>query len=186
MATGSFLKDEYPGCRAFVLGGGGLIKCLEESGVTLVDTEPDFVILGEGQDFTLKMVNNAADMIIGGARFIATNRDPSPRKPGCNNLGISATAAMIEEATGREAFVIGKPSPLMMRSASRYMELEPSETTIVGDTMETDIIGGLYMGFKTILVLSGIADKETLNHYAFKPSMVINSVDELTFPLEWW
>ncbi len=186
MATGSFLKDEFPGSKAFVLGGGGLVKCLEESDIKLVDTEPDFVILGEGQDFALKMVKQAVDMIIGGARFIATNRDPSPRKSGWNNLGIAATAAMIEEATGREAFVIGKPSPLMLRSASVYMGLQPADTTIVGDTMETDIIGGLYMGFKTILVLSGIAEKKTVNNYAFKPTKVISSVDELNFPLEWW
>ena len=186
MATGTFLEDQYPGCSAFVLGDGGLIKSLEHSGIKLVDKDAEFVILGEGQKFTLKMVNQAVDMILGGAKFIATNRDPSPRKAGWNNLGIAATAAMIEEATGREAFVIGKPSPVMMRSAAQYMGLEPENTTIVGDTMETDIVGGIYMGFKTILVLSGMADKESYKTYAYKPTMVANSVDEIDFPLEWW
>jgi NagD protein len=186
MATASFLKDQYPGCSAYVLGEGGLLTSLEKSGTVLVDNDPDFVILGEGHEFTLQMVHRAVDMILAGAKFIATNRDPSPRKAGWNNLGIAATAAMIEEASGREAFVIGKPSPVMMRSASAYMELTPSQITVIGDTMETDIKGGIYMGFKTILVLSGIADKENLANYAFKPNLVVDSVDEIQFPLKWW
>jgi NagD protein len=186
MATGTFLKDQYPGCSAYVLGQGGLLDSLTQSGVTLSDKNPDFVILGEGHEFTLNMVHSAVDMILAGARFIATNRDPSPRKAGWNNLGIAATAAMIEEATGIDAFVIGKPSPVMMRSASKYMGLEPSQTTIIGDTMETDIKGGIYMGFKTILVLSGIADQQNLIRYAYKPNLVVSSVNEITFPLKWW
>ncbi|MEO3407528.1 HAD-IIA family hydrolase [Mucilaginibacter sp. CAU 1740] len=186
MATAAFLKDEFPGCSAYVLGEGGLLKSLEHHGIRLVEERPDFVILGEGDDFDLKKVRTAIDMILDGARFIATNRDPTPRKPGWNNLGIAATAAMIEEGSGREAFVIGKPSPVMMRSASIYMGLKPEETTVIGDTMETDIIGGLYMGFKTILVLSGIADKEQVNRYAYKPSLVVDSVDQIKFPLTWW
>lgn len=186
MATGTFLKDQYPGCTAFVLGEGGLLDSLTQGGVKIVETNPDFVILGEGHEFTLQMVHSAVDMILAGARFIATNRDPSPRKAGWNNLGIAATAAMIEEATGIEAFVIGKPSPVMMRSASRYMGLEPSQTTIIGDTMETDIKGGIYMGFKTILVLSGMAEKQNMKQYAYKPNLMVNSVDKIALPLKWW
>jgi NagD protein len=98
-------------------------------------------------------------------RFIATNRHPSPRKAGWNNLGIAATAAMIEAATGIEAFVNDKPSPVMIRAASRYMQLEPSQTTIIGDTMQTDIKGAIYMVFNTILVLSGLTDKQNLLAY---------------------
>lgn len=186
MATATFLKDEFPGCSAYVLGEGGLLKSLAHAGIRLVNKKPDFVILGEGHEFDLKMVHQAVDMILDGARFVATNRDPTPRKKGWNNLGIAATAAMIEEGSGREAFVIGKPSPVMMRSASIYMGLKPEQTTVIGDTMETDIIGGLYMGFKTILVLSGIADKEQVNRYAYKPSLVVDSVDQIKFPLTWW
>ncbi len=186
MATGSYLKTEFPGCSAYVLGEGGLIKSLEGNDVKLVDQKADFVIVGEGQEFTLKMVHNAVDMILAGSKLIATNRDPSPRKSGWNNFGIAATIAMIEEATGREAFVIGKPSPIMMRSAGQYLGLEPANTTIVGDTMETDIIGGMYMGFKSILVLSGMAEKESYTTYAYKPSMVVESVKDIQFPLAWW
>jgi len=186
MATAAFLKDEFPDCSAFVLGEGGLLKSIDHAGIKVVEEKPDFVILGEGHEFDLNMVHKAVDMILAGARFIATNRDPTPRKEGWNNLGIAATAAMIEEGSGREAFVIGKPSPIMMRYASAYMNLKPAETTVVGDTMETDIKAGVYMGYKTILVLSGIAEKDKLNHYGYRPSLVVESADKIKFPLEWW
>jgi NagD protein len=186
MATATFLTEHYPGCTVHVLGEGGLLKSLKNAGIEIVDEKPDLVILGEGHEFSLDKVNAAVDMIINGARFIATNRDPSPRRAGWNNLGIAATAAMIEEATGRQPFVIGKPSPVMMRSAAAYMGLEPANVTVIGDTMETDIIGGIYMGFKSILVLSGIADEEQLTHYGYRPNLVVRSVNEIEFPLKWW
>jgi NagD protein len=176
MATGKFLGDQGPGGTAYVLGEGGLLTSLHENGITLVDSDPEFVVLGEGRNFTLEMVQRAVDMILGGAKFITT----------WNNLGIAATTAMIEEASGRKAFVTGKPSPVMMRSARKFLGLETAETTVVGDTMETDIQGGVQMGYKTILVLSGIAKKEDLSHYAFKPDMVVSSVEEIQFPLKWW
>ncbi|WP_316784574.1 HAD-IIA family hydrolase [Pedobacter frigiditerrae] len=186
MATAKFLSDQSPKSTAYVLGEGGLLSSLHEHGITLVNTDPEFVVLGEGRNFTLEMVQRAVDMILAGAKFITTNRDPSPKKPGWNNLGIAATTAMIEEATGRKAFVTGKPSPVMMRSARKFLGLETSETTVIGDTMETDIQGGVQMGYKTILVLSGISSKDILGHYAFKPDMIASSVDEIKFPLNWW
>ncbi|NOT75834.1 MAG: HAD-IIA family hydrolase [Cyclobacteriaceae bacterium] len=186
MATGKFLSTQIPNGTAYVLGEGGLLTSLHENGITLIDTDPDFVVLGEGRNFTLEMVQRAVDMILAGAKFITTNRDPSPKKKGWANLGIAATTAMIEEATGIEAFVIGKPSPVMMRYARKSLGLEAAETTIIGDTMETDIRGGVQMGYKTILVLSGITKKDHLSRYAFKPDMVVESVSEIKFPLPWW
>src|ERR1700761_7556907 len=179
MATATFLTEHYPDSSAHVLGEGGLLKSLKNAGIRLTDKKPDLVILGEGHQFSLDKVHEAVEMILGGARFIATNRDPSPRRSGWNNLGIAATAAMIEEASGREPFVIGKPSPVMMRSGAAYMGLRPEDITIIGDTMETDIIGGIYMGFKTILVLSGIADDEELKRYGYRPNLVVRSVREI-------
>jgi NagD protein len=132
------------------------------------------------------MVGKAVNMILEGAKLIATNRDPSPKKKGWDNLGIAATTAMIEEATGKKAFVIGKPSPVMMRAARKYIGLETAETTIIGDTMDTDIQGGVQMGYKTILVLSGVSRKENLNDYAFKPDMIVDSIDSIELPLKWW
>jgi 5'-nucleotidase len=186
MATGKFLSAQIPNGTAYVLGEGGLLTSLHQNGITLVDTDPDWVVLGEGRNFTLEMVQRGVDMILAGAKFITTNRDPSPKKKGWNNLGIAATTAMIEEATGKKAFVIGKPSPVMMRSARKELGLETAFTTVIGDTMDTDIQGGTLMGYKTILVLSGISKKEELIHYAFKPDMVVNSVNDVELPLPWW
>lgn len=186
MATASFLASQSPHGTVYVLGEGGLLSSLHHEGLTMVETEPDFVVLGEGRNFTLEMVQRAVDMILEGAKLIATNRDPSPKRKGWNNLGIAATAAMIEEATGKKAFVTGKPSPVMMRSARKFIGLETANTTVIGDTMETDIQGGVQMGYKTILVLSGVSKKEELNDYAFNPDMIVESIGELTLPLPWW
>jgi len=186
MATASFLASQAPHGTVYVLGEGGLLTSLTENGLTMVDSEPDFVVIGEGRNFTLEMVGKAVNMILEGAKLISTNRDPSPKKKGWDNLGIAATTAMIEEATGKKAFVIGKPSPVMMRSARKYIGLETAETTIIGDTMDTDIQGGVQMGYKTILVLSGVSRKEDLNNYAFKPDMIVESINEIELPLKWW
>jgi len=179
MATAWFLSFMKPNGSAYVLGEGGLITSLAQKGYTLVNSNPDFVVVGEGRNFTLEMVNQAVDMILSGSKFIATNLDPSPKKKGWANLGIKAIVAMIEEATGKEAFSVGKPSPVMMRSARKYLGLEAKETIIIGDTMNTDILGGVQLGYTTILTLSGVSNEQTLNDYPFQPDIVINSVAEL-------
>lgn len=179
MATAWFLSFMNPKGTAYVLGEGGLITSLHQQGYTLVNQSPDFVVVGEGRNFTLEMVNNAVDMILSGSKFIATNLDPSPKKKGWSNLGIKAVVAMIEEATGKKAFSVGKPSPVMMRSARKTLGLEARETIIIGDTMDTDILGGVQLGYTTILTLSGVSRENVLDDYAFKPDMVIKSVAEL-------
>jgi NagD protein len=186
MATGKFLASQNPNGTAYVLGEGGLLSSLHDHGITMVDTDPEFVVLGEGRNFTLEMVQRAVDMLLAGAKFITTNRDPSPKQKGWNNLGIAATTAMIEEAAGVEAFVVGKPSPVMMRSARKALGLETAETTVIGDTMGTDIQGGVQMGYKTILVLSGITKPEDFKKYAYKPDLIVNSVNDIQLPLSWW
>jgi NagD protein len=183
MATGKFIAGQMPGGSAYVLGEGGLLSSLHDHGLTLVETEPDFVVLGEGRNFTLEMVQRAVDMILAGAKFITTNRDPSPKKKGWNNLGIAATTAMIEEATGTKAFVIGKPGPVMMRSARKFIGLETADTIVIGDTMQTDIRGGVQMGYKTILVLTGVSGKEDLARFAFKPDVVVDSIMDISLPV---
>lgn len=185
MATGKFIASQRPNGSAYVLGEGGLLTSLHENGLTLVETDPDFVVLGEGRNFTLEMVQKAVDMILAGAKFITTNRDPSPKRKGWNNLGIAATTAMIEEATGTKAFVVGKPGPVMMRSARKFIGLETADTVVIGDTMQTDIRGGVQMGYKTILVLSGVSTQEDLSHYAFKADMIVASIKDIRLPLMW-
>jgi NagD protein len=179
MATARFMSWQKPNGTAYVLGEGGLLTSLHKNGYALVSDKPDFVVVGEGLNFTLEMVNRAVDMILDGAKLIATNLDPSPKIKGWNNLGIKATVAMIEEATGKKAFSVGKPSPVMMRIARKELGLATGETTIIGDTMETDILGGVQMGYRTILTLSGVSRREDLGNYAFTPDLVVNSVAEL-------
>lgn len=185
MATGKFIASQRPNGSCYVLGEGGLLTSLHDNGLTLVETDPDFVVLGEGRNFTLEMVQRAVDMILAGAKFITTNRDPSPKKKGWNNLGIAATTAMIEEATGTRAFVVGKPGPVMMRSARKFIGLETADTVVIGDTMETDIRGGVQMGYKTILVLSGVSTRADLAHFAFKADMIVESIKDIQLPLKW-
>jgi NagD protein len=179
MATAWFLSFMKPKGSAYVLGEGGLITSLLQQGFTMANSNADFVVVGEGRNFTLEMVNHAVDMVLSGSKLIATNLDPSPKRPGWNNLGIKAVVAMIEEATGKEAFSVGKPSPVMMRAARKYLGLEAGETVIIGDTMDTDILGGIQLGYTTILTLSGVSKKNSLDDYAFKPDLIINSVADL-------
>jgi NagD protein len=186
MATGSFLAKQLSNGTAYVLGEGGLLTSLHENGFTLVETDPDYVVVGEGRNFTLEMVQHAVDLVLKGARLIATNLDPSPKKLGWNNLGIAAVVAMIEEATGSQAFSVGKPSPVMMRLARKTLGLKTAETTVIGDTMTTDIQGGVQIGYKTILVLSGITKQEDFGNFAFTPAMVVNCVGDIKLPLPWW
>jgi NagD protein len=184
MATGWFLARQKPFGSAYVLGEGGLLTSLHENGYDLVTQNPDFVVVGEGRNFTLEMVNHAVEMVLEGAKLVATNLDPSPKKPGWNNLGIKAVVAMIEEATGVKAFSVGKPSPVMMRVARKKLGLDSVNTTIIGDTMDTDILGGIQLGYRTVLTLSGVSKLKTLKKYAYSPDLIVNSVAE--FDLENW
>jgi NagD protein len=186
MATAHFMAQQFPHGTAYVLGEGGLIKSLHENGFTLVQNDPDFVVVGEGINFTLEMVRNAIDFILQGAKLIATNLDATPRKKGWNNLGIAAIVAMIEEATGKKAFSVGKPSPVMMRLARKHIDLKTDEVTVIGDTMATDIQGGVSVGYKTILTLSGMTKREQLADYPFKPDVIVDSIADIKLPLAWW
>lgn len=177
MATAWFLGFTKPNGTAYVLGEGGLLTSLHQNGYTLVMQDPDYVVIGEGRNFTLEMANKAVDMVLGGAKLIATNLDPSPKKMGWSNLGIKAIVKMIEEATGRKAFSVGKPSPVMMRSARKKLGLTTDQTIVIGDTMDTDILGSIQMGYKTILTLSGVSKKEDLESFAFAPDMIIDSLE---------
>ncbi|MCB0705419.1 MAG: HAD family hydrolase [Saprospiraceae bacterium] len=179
MATARFLARQKPNGTAYVLGEGGLLTSLHKNGLSLVNSNPDFVVVGEGRNFTLEMVNNAVDMVLNGAKLIATNLDPSPKKEGWTNLGIKAIVSMLEEATGRVAFSVGKPSPVMMRAARKEINLATADTTIIGDTMDTDIIGGIQMGYRTILTLSGVSKRPKLKNYAFSPDIILESIADI-------
>jgi NagD protein len=184
MATARFLAQQKKHGTAFVIGEGGLLTALHENGYAIVDHDPDYVIVGEGRTFNLEMVEAAVRMIQRGAKLIATNLDPNCPTPNGLRPGCGAMVAMLEAATGVRAFSVGKPSPVIMRAARKQLGLTTDETTIIGDTMETDILGGVQLGFHTILVLSGGTRYENLSHYTYTPEKVVDSVADLADFLE--
>jgi NagD protein len=178
MATARFLAEQKPEGTAFVIGEGGLLTALHQNGYAVVDHEPDYVVVGEGRTFNLELVEASVRMIQGGAKLIATNLDPNcPTQHGLRP-GCGAMVAMLEIATGMKAFSVGKPSPLMMRAARKDLGLSTDETAMIGDTMETDILGGVQLEYHTVLVLSGGTKREDLPRYAYQPEIVVESVAE--------
>lgn len=179
MATARFLALQKPGGTAYVIGEGGLLTALHENGYAIVDKDPDYVVVGEGRTISYEMVEAALRMILGGAKLVATNLDPNcPTEAGLRP-GCGATVAMLEAASGTRAFSVGKPSPVMLRGARKELGLTTDQTVVIGDTMETDILGGVQLGFKTILVLSGGTSRGDLDRYAYRPDRIVDSVAEL-------
>ena len=162
----------------------GLLTALHQNGYAVVDHEPDYVIVGEGRTFNLELVEAAVRMIQGGSKLIATNLDPNCPTQNGLRPGCGAMVAMLEIATGMKAFSAGKPSPLMMRAARKDLGLMTDETAMIGDTMETDILGGVQLEFHTVLVLSGGTRREDLPRYAYQPELIVDSVAEFADYLE--
>jgi len=179
MATARYLADQKPHGTAYVIGEGGLLTALHSNGYAIVDHDPDYVVVGEGRTFNLELVEAAVRMILGGAKLVATNMDPNcPTSNGSLRPGCGAMVAMLECATGVKAFSVGKPSPVMMRAARKEMNLATDEVTMIGDTMETDILGGVQLGYETVLVLSGGTRESDLARYAYCPDIVVASLAE--------
>jgi NagD protein len=179
MATARFLAQQKPGGTAFVIGEGGLLTALHANGYAVVDRDPDYVVVGEGRSLSFEMVEAALGMILGGAKLVATNLDPNCPTQAGTRPGCGAIVAMLEAAGGVRAFSVGKPSPLMLRAARKELGLTTDQTVVIGDTMETDILGGVQLGFKTVLVLSGGTRREDLARYPYRPDKVVGSVADL-------
>jgi NagD protein len=180
MATARYLARQKPNGTAYVIGEGGLLTALHQNGYAIVDRDPDYVVVGEGRTLSFEMMEAAVGMVRGGAKLIATNLDPNcptatGMRPGCG-----AVVALLEAATGVRAFSVGKPSPVMMRGARKELGLRASQTVVIGDTMETDIVGGVQLGYRTVLVLTGSTKPEDLPRYAYRPDLVVESVAELS------
>lgn len=178
MATARFLAAQKPQGTAFVIGEGVLQQALHINGYSIVDDDADYVVVGEGRAFNMEIIEAAVRMILRGAKLIATNLDPNcptahGLRPGCG-----AIAAMVESAICISAFSVGKPSPVMMRAARKELELATDETIMIGDTMETDILGGVSMGYRTVLVLTGSTQREDLIRYAYRPDHIVESIAE--------
>jgi len=179
-ATAQFLADQRPDGTAYVIGEGGLLTALHQHGFAVVDRDPDYVVVGEGRTVTFEMVEKALNMLAGGAKLVATNLDPNcPTNTGVRP-GCGAIVAMLETASGTPAFSVGKPSPIMMRASRKVLGLRAAETVMIGDTMETDILGATQMGYHSILTLSGGTAKADLERFSFQPNMIIDSLADLT------
>src|SRR5438128_4956177 len=180
MATARFLARQKASGTAFVIGEGGLLTALHSNGYAIVDKDPDYVVVGEGRTLNFEMVEAALGMILGGAKLVATNLGPNcPTETG-TRPGCGAIVSMLEAASGVRAFSVGKPSPVMLRDARKELGLTTDQTIVIGDTMDTDILGGVQRGFKTILVLSGGTRREALSTYAYRPDKLVESIAEIT------
>lgn len=179
MATARFLATQKPGGTAYVIGEGGLMTALHSNGFSIVDKDPDYVVVGEGRTLNFEMAEAALRMILDGAKLVATNMDPNCPTNNGMRPGCGAIVAMLESAAGIKAFSVGKPSPVMLRAARKEIGLSTDETIVIGDTMETDILGGVQMGYRTILVLSGGTSESDLSRYAFCPDWIVDSLKDI-------
>lgn len=176
MATADFLKIQGSGDKVFVIGEGALNHALYEQGFTQTEHDPDFVVLGETRSYNFEMIEKAVKLIRRGARFIATNPDVSGPSgfPSCGAL-----AAPIERVTGKRPFYVGKPNPYMMRAALRKIGAHSENTVMIGDNMETDIIAGIQSGMETILVLSGVTDRQDIDKFPYRPTRIFSTVGDI-------
>jgi len=178
-ATARFLETQRPNGTAFVVGESGISTQLYQAGYTLTDNDPDYVVLGETRTYSFERITQAIRLISAGARFIATNPDPTGPSPSGALPATGSVAALITKATGVEPYFVGKPNPLMMRSALNRLEAHSETTAMIGDRMDTDIVSGLEAGMETILVLSGVTTREETERFPYRPSRIVDSVADL-------
>jgi NagD protein len=179
LATAHFLEEQRPGGTAFVIGEAGLTTALHTAGYTLTEREPDYVVLGETRTYSFERITRAIRLISEGARFIATNPDPTGPTPEGPLPATGSVAALISRATGVEPYFVGKPNPLMMRSALNAIDAHSETTAMIGDRMDTDIVSGLEAGLQTFLVLTGSTTREEVERYPYRASRILESIADL-------
>jgi NagD protein len=179
LATAQFLADQMPNGTAYVIGEAGLTTALHEVGYVLTDTAPDFVVLGETRTYSFEAITRAIRLIDAGARFIATNPDPTGPSAEGPLPACGAVAALITRATGREPYIVGKPNPMMFRSALNAIDAHSETTAMIGDRMDTDVVAGMEAGLETFLVLTGSTSRDDIQRYPFRPSHVKESIADL-------
>lgn len=179
MATARFLQTQKQRSTAYVVGESGLTSAMHQAGFIITDHHPDYVVLGETRTYDFDAITRAIRLVAAGARFIATNPDASGPSESGLVPACGAMAALIKEATGRSPFFIGKPNPLMMRSALNYLGVHSEETVMVGDRMDTDIVAGVQSGMDTILVLSGVTRRADVDNFPYQPSRIVESIAEI-------
>lgn len=184
LATAEFLKLQAPGCSVYAVGEAGLLNALYDAGIMMNDVNPDYVVIGEGRNYSLETLTKAVNLVMKGAKLIGANSDISGPIENGIAPACKALVAPIEMATGKHAYFCGKPNPLMMRTGLRLLGCHSEEAVIIGDRMDTDIIAGTESGVATVLVLSGISDGNTPSTYAYQPTMILPGVGEIVMKAE--
>ena len=179
LATAKFVSQQIHHCSAYVIGEPGLLAALYDAGVVISDKNPDYVIVGEVQNYNYETICKAVQLVLNGARLIGTNSDltgPSDHGliPSCRAL-----ISPIELATGKNAYFIGKPNPLMMRTGLRMLGVHSEEAVMIGDRMDTDVVAGIESGLDTAMVLSGVSSTETMHSFPYRPRLVLNGVGDI-------
>jgi NagD protein len=180
LATARFLEDQRPGGSAYVIGEAGMTTALHDAGYTLTDRRPDYVVLGETRTYSFERITTAIRLIAQGARFIATNPDATGPSADGPLPATGSVAALISRATGVDPYFVGKPNPLMMRSALNAIDAHSETAAMIGDRMDTDIVSGLEAGMETILVLTGVTTREDAERHPYRASRIVDSVADLT------
>ena len=179
MATANFLHSQRPEGSAFVVGEAGLTTALHAIGYTLTEHDPDYVVLGETRTYSFERISRAIRLVAAGARFIATNPDPTGPTPDGPLPATGSVAALVSRATGVEPYFVGKPNPLMMRSALNAIDAHSESSAMVGDRMDTDVVSGLEAGMHTVLVLTGITSRSDADRFPYRPSRIVDSIADL-------
>ena len=179
MATARFLHSQHPEGTAYVIGESGLTTALHEHGYTLTEADPRYVVVGETTSYSFESIARAIRLVAAGARFISTNPDVAAPSEAGTIPATGALAALISSASGVKPYVVGKPNPLMMRTALNAIEAHSEESVMIGDNMDTDVIMGLESGLETILVLSGVTRREDVQRYSYAPTRVLDSVADI-------
>lgn len=183
LATSTFLANQVDHSKGrgtcYVVGEAGLTTALHEAGFIMTDKDPDYVVVGETRNYSFEAITQAVRLISAGARFIVTNPDATGPSPEGILPATGAIASLITKATGSEPYVVGKPNPMMFRSALNHLGAHSMQTAMIGDRMDTDIVAGMEAGMHTVLVMSGVSSPESIRDFPFRPNRIIDGVYEL-------
>ena len=179
LATAEFLKKQSPNCSAYVIGEAGLLNALYDAGITMNDVNPDYVVVGEGRTYSYDALVKAVNLVRNGSKLIGSNSDISGNIENGIIPACKALITPIEIATGKQAYFCGKPNPLMMRTGLKLLGCHSDEAVIIGDRMDTDIIAGTESGIDTVLVLTGVSNKDTPSTFAYQPTMILSGVGDI-------
>ncbi|MBQ9827108.1 MAG: HAD family hydrolase [Lachnospiraceae bacterium] len=179
LATARFISRQMPNATAYVIGEHGLYNALYDAGIKINDADPDYVIVGESRDYTYNQICRASDLVMKGARLIATAPDITNPVEGGVVPDCGAFVLPIEAVSGKKAYYIGKPNALMMRTGLKMLDEHSSDCAMIGDRMDTDVVVGMESGLDTVLVLSGVSTRETVKEFAYRPTIILNTVGDI-------